>query len=120
MAQINGAKRNQRDPQQRTQANLAALDTTDHKPNSALAVSNYIGPQSRLIDDDGSGIIYVGEVAPGFMADVTEPIWRIMKIDKTANPITIGWAVTPAAGNAHEKFAMFDHIWNDRAALTYL
>lgn len=115
MSQITGQKRETANPKLRRMAILASTDPTDHRPNGALAVSLYAGATGMLVDDDGSGIIYVGEVAPGFTADTDQPIWRIKKIDKTANPCTIQFAVVPASGDVPEKYAQFAHVWDDRA-----
>ena len=118
MSQITGYKRNSVLAKTTTEPYLVSADIIDHKRNAALSVAIYGGCLSGRIDTVGT-VIYTGDVAPGFRDSVSEPIWRICKIDTTSNPVLIGYAVKPATSFGPEEYAGFDHIWNNRASLTY-
>ena len=119
MSQIVGYKRNSDTIPDKQHGLMASVDQTDHKGNAALSVATYAGPVASLVDDDGSGIVYVGDTAPGSINLQDQPIWRIQKIDTTVNPSTYAWAVKPEGNGKPVRYATFDHIWNDRASLTY-
>lgn len=63
---------------------------------------------AMAVDDGGSGIIYVGEAAPGTLTSSAS--WRIKKIDQTTNPTIITWA---------DGIDAFTKIWDNRGTLTY-
>lgn len=65
-------------------------------------------PLKTIIDEASATITYIGEAVPS--ATVSQPLWRIKKIDSTTNPTTIYFA------DADDDF---DNVWNDRATLTY-
>jgi len=99
----------------------ASVDRADHKSNGALCVSTYTGPMGRIVDAAGGGVTYTGEVAPGHTGDVyDEPIWRISRVTVLGNITTTEWACIPASAGVLARFAGFDHIWDDRATLTYM
>ncbi len=59
------------------------------------------------IDNATSVITYIGDAIPGTLTSAAA--WRIKKLDETT-----GLIMTWADGNA-----LFDNIWDNRAALTY-
>lgn len=121
MSQIVGSKRQSTGISSVIPNTPASVDRIDHKSNGALATTFYAGAMGRRIDVAGGGITYIGDCAPGHTGDTyDEPIWRIQKIDASANPTTITWACIPASPGVLAKFAGFEHIWDDRAALTYM
>lgn len=65
-------------------------------------------PLKTIIDEASATVTYIGEAVPS--ATVSQPLWRIKKIDSTTNPTTIYFA------DANDDF---DNVWNDRATLTY-
>ena len=70
-------------------------------------VTAYGGNLDTLIDVASSTVTYVGEAVAKSAA--ASAVWRIQKIDTSANPKTIKFAST----------GLFDQVWNDRASLTY-
>lgn len=64
---------------------------------------------SLRLDDNGFGLTYVGEAAPG--AATSAASWRIKRIDETSSPDVI---VLWADGNSN-----LDNIWDNRASLSY-
>jgi hypothetical protein len=119
MSQITGYKRNSALPQGQTESYLVSVDLIDHKRNAALNAALYPGAMGALVDALGGGSFYIGEVAPGFVPDTDQAIWRICFVDNSVNPLAVKYAVKPAAGASPVQFAGFDHIWDNRAALTY-
>ena len=62
------------------------------------------------MDDNGSGITYVGEAEIG--TSTASATWRIKMLDESGDPeLIIKWA---------DGDDEFDNIWDDRASLTYL
>lgn len=61
---------------------------------------------TRLVDDVGGGITYVGDAVPG--SAISAPAWRIQKITDTGD-ISIQWAASGA----------FSQIWDNRTELSY-
>ena len=60
------------------------------------------------LDEPGGGVTYIGEVPVGTGDD--QPKWRIRQMTDDGTLLTIKWA----SGDKE-----FQHIWDDRASLTY-
>ena len=120
MSQIEGRKRISNSVEEQTVPQSVGVDLVDHKANGALSTAIYPGALSRLIDDTVPGVTYIGEVAPGFIQQTAEPIWRIQQIDNNSSPKKTSWASLAATATEPEKYATFEHVWDDRASLTYM
>jgi hypothetical protein len=97
----------------------ASVDEIDSYGNGALAVSTYAAVQKVIVDDQGAGTVYVGEAAVGSLT--ADPVWRVRRLVTAAGITPVEYA-TVAAGNpdASDRPGRFDHIWDNRAALTYV
>jgi len=104
--------------QQKEKSNSASVDLIDQFNNGALAVANYAGVLKVIIDDDAAGTVYVGEAAPG--SDPAAAVWRIKKLVTAGTITTTFYAIAVAAeSDSSDRIAAFDHIFDNRAALTY-
>lgn len=65
-------------------------------------------PYDTLVDDAGAGVTYVGEAAAGSAPGAT--VWRIQKIDESANPVEVRFA---------DGVATFTKEWDERASYSY-
>lgn len=63
---------------------------------------------TKLIDDVGGGVCYVGEALPG--SSTSGAVWRIRRITEIGQDFNIEWA---------DGDANFDNVWNDRLTFTY-
>ena len=118
MSQIVGYKRLSDGLDYTIPSTAASVDKTDHKSNGALCVSTYDGPAGMIVEVDGD-TTSTGWCAPGHTDDTDEAIWRIRKVVVNGDITTTYWACKPAAGGVPAKNAGFDHIWDDKAGLTY-
>lgn len=59
-------------------------------------------------DEASSTVSYIGEATFGALD--SDPIWRIRRMTLTGNNFVIDWA---------NSNAEFNHVWNDRASLSY-
>jgi hypothetical protein len=103
---------------QKPKSNRASVDLIDQYNNGGLAVTSYPGVIKTIVDDQSLGTVYVGEAAPG--TDEADNVWRIKRITEGGGITTIEYAVAVAgASDSTDIIGGFDHVWNDRASLTY-
>jgi len=107
----NGGNRNQQ-----LKSRAASVDETDQYGNGAVAVATYAGVLKTILDDQGAGTVYIGEAAPGSV--VSDPVWRIKRLVTAAGVTPIEFATTTNADGT-SLVGGFNHVWNDRASLTY-
>jgi hypothetical protein len=111
-----GGNSNSGNNNQQLKSRAASVDEVDQYGNGAVAVATYAGVLKTILDDQGAGTIYIGEAAPG--SSVAAPVWRIKKLVTTAGVTPIEFAVTTNPDGT-ALVGGFNHIWNNRAALTY-
>lgn len=91
----------------------------DSLNNGALATVDMPLPLTRRIDSVDPLVTYVGTAAPS-VADPAQPVWLIERItDDGAGNVIVEHAVVPAAGGLPARYSTPEHIWDDRATLTY-
>ena len=120
MSQIVGSKRQSTGISSVIPNTPASVDRIDHKSNGALCVTTYGGSLGKIVDGATPNTVYTGECAAGFSGSVGLAIWRIKKEVTAGAVVTTTWACVPASGSVPARLAGFDHIWTNRAALTYL
>lgn len=87
--------------------------------NGALATVDMPIPLTRRIDSTDTLVTYVGTAAPS-IADPAQSVWLIERItDDGAGTTIVEHAVVPAAGGKPARYSTAEHIWDNRAALTY-
>lgn len=85
--------------------------------DAASRVRGHLLHQTILLDYvGGTNPIYVGWAEPG--SDPAAAVWRIIQItwDGNNNPTAVEWAAAPGETIGD---ALYRHIWNNRAALSY-
>ena len=117
---ITGAKSTEKplSGNQRAKSHRASVDLIDHVNNGALAVTTYAGVQAVIVDDQSLGTVYVGESLTG--SSEGDSIWRIKRITEAGGITKVEWAVAVAGDtDSTDIVGGFNHIWTNRAALTY-
>ena len=121
MAQLVGRKRpitvHTITPQSENHFRVSA-EPVDHHDNAALFVTTYPNTQKRVIDESGApGTTFVGAAFPGTATG--DANWQIQRITVAGATTTIEWATISPGGSVPDRAATFEHIFDDRAILTY-
>lgn len=91
----------------------------DAHNNGALVTMDMPLPLTKRIDSTDPLVTYVGTSAPS-LADPAEAVWLIERItDDGAGNTIVEHAYIPAAGGDPARYATAEHIWDDRATLSY-
>jgi hypothetical protein len=115
-SKYDGSKSNTGQRNQQLKSRAASVDQIDQFGNGAASVATYAPVIMHLVDEPSADLIYCGTAAPG--SDPAQPIWRIKRITIVGTLTITEWAYLPDKDET-DKIAGFDHIWNNRAALTY-
>jgi len=89
----------------------------DHARTTAAHVVATDAPAAVIVDDAGAGTVYNGRAFPGTAESFAG--WQISKTVVAGDLSTTTWATVDPGGGAALSVAQFEHIWDDRASLTY-
>ena len=92
---------------------IASVVPTDGINNAGLVVASAL---NDTLVATTTTYIYVGTATLG--TATSEPLWQIQRVNKIANPLTVGYACNIEDAVKINKGA-FMFVWDDRASLDY-